>query len=340
MDYPVRDGVIFHNVGALVPEPEGGWLMQRVPEAVRLQLNNGAQERMILPWGIELRTILKDNTQPLRLTLRTREGTAEGWVHWGQFAENAPRMIGPEPTTIELEFPERVRDCGVEHFEHHPFKPQVCRVLFRGEPTIFLGVEGELRVPEPGEVPPVHLLAYGTSITQGVGSSHQHTGYVHLAARELGWDVTNLGSGGSALCDHAISDYMAQLSGWDAAFLCISVNMVGHEFPVETFVERATYMLEKLTATGKPVLCMSILPHFADYIPGLRQDLSRQYREVLPQLCQRFEGVHFVAGSDMLMDVGDLTADVLHPSDYGMMKIARNLTPHLRALLPTGKPTA
>ncbi len=338
MAYPTRDGILFHNVGELFPEPTGGLRLQRTPEAVRLELNEMAQARMLWPWGIELRTVPKDNTRPVRLTLRTLEGQAEAWVQWGQFAERAGRPIGTEPTTLELNFPDIVRECGLEHFGHHPFKPQVCRVLLRGDPVVYLGAEGDLRPPEPAELPPVRLLAYGTSITQGVGCSHQHLSYIHLAARELGWDVINLGSGGSALCDSAISDYMQGLPGWEAAFLCLSVNMVGRGLSVETFTERVTYMLERLSSTGKPILCMSILPYFGDFSGQPRQKPTQEYRAALPGICRKFKNVHFVAGPDILMDVGDLTVDMIHPSDFGMLKIARNLVPHLRALLPGGKP--
>lgn len=334
MSSPSLDGLLFHNAGELFPESDGGLRLQRTPESVRLQLNNMAQSRMLWPWGIEIRTVLTDLDQPARVTLRTLGEKAEAWVHWGQFAERDPRPIGKEPTTLELAFPEKLRECGLKHFAHHPFQPQVCRLLLRGDPVVYLGAEGGLRLPEPQEQPRVRLLAYGTSITQGVGSSHQHLSYIHLAARELGWDVVNLGSGGSALCEHAISDYMSGMTDWDAAFLCLSVNMVGQGLSVETFSERVTYQLEKLAATGKPVLCMSILPYFSDYNGDERGPLTRQYREALPQLCRPFKNVHFVAGPDILMDVGGLTVDVIHPSDYGMIKIAQNLAPHLRALLP------
>jgi hypothetical protein len=53
-----HDEIDFHNVGELCDrDGEDGLLIQRVPEAVRTELNEGAQRRMRHPTGAELRFV-------------------------------------------------------------------------------------------------------------------------------------------------------------------------------------------------------------------------------------------------------------------------------------------
>ncbi|MDP0495320.1 MAG: SGNH/GDSL hydrolase family protein [Verrucomicrobiota bacterium JB024] len=327
------DHLSFHNVAEFRAQQAGGWLLQRVPEDVRARLNPIAQQRMQEPYGVEVRFVPQDWTRPVRLTFRSLGKETELWPFWGMFAERFPRKIGPEPTTLEFVMHERMREIGPERFADHAFKPWVCRLLMRGDPVLFIEGEGDVRLPRQGEVPRVRLLAYGTSITQGIGASHQHACYVNQVCRELGWDVVNLGSGGSALCEEAVSDYMAAMSGWDVALLCVSVNMVGHGIPAEEFERRVRYMLERLTARRRPILCLSVLPHFGDLGESPRRALAGSYREVLSRLCGRYARVQYLSGERVLTDYADLLDDLIHPSDYGMTKIARGLAPVLRSLL-------
>ncbi len=81
-----------------------------------------------------------------------------------------------------------------------------------------------------------------------------------------------------------------------------------------------------------PVVCISLLPCFADFDRGGELHAKAQaYRRTLEEVCEASErdNVHFVAGPDLL-DATGLSQDMIHPSDHGMIRIARNLVRRIR----------
>lgn len=77
----IHDGLAFHNVAELRETPDGGRRLQRVPEEVREHLNEGAQERMVVPSASELRFVSDDDA--VRLTLSSPAGPATAIPFWG-----------------------------------------------------------------------------------------------------------------------------------------------------------------------------------------------------------------------------------------------------------------
>src|SRR5690606_38413608 len=106
-----------------------------------------------------------------------------------------------------------------------PFSARTWRLLIRGGSVVYRGVSGEgIRPPEAADLPKLKMLAYGTSITQGAHATREHLTYASLTARRLGADLYNLGTGGSAFCENAMADHIADRNDWNLAVLCLSVN--------------------------------------------------------------------------------------------------------------------
>ena len=337
------DGIEFHNAAELRDvDGRRGRRIQRVPEDVRTELNEGGRDRMCHPAGVELRFVPEG---PVDLTLSTREcngaetGTAR--VFWGPIQGYETFEIGPDPEAVTLEFPEKLAGLAPEAVEGLDFDPRVCRVRLPGEHrgghVYYHGVEGDHRPPRREELPDRRYLAYGTSITEGEAATAEHLTYVGQTARRLGADLINLGSCGTAYCDAAMADHVAARDDWDVATLAVSVNMVG-TFPVETFRERAAYLIDTVADAhpDDPVVPVTIYRNASDVLGDEEAaELCERFREALREVVADSprDNVHLLEGPELLPDIAGLTTDLVHPGDDAMTRMAENLAAEVDLLV-------
>ena len=147
-----------------------------------------------------------------------------------------------------------------------------------------------------------------------------------------------MGAAGACHCEGALADYMADHVNWDFAALCLSVNMISAGFTLDEFRERTSYLIGRLSEhPRRPVACITIVPYFGDW--GQLQPTARvtpaELRTALADVVTKFDrpNVHLIEGPDLLTDVSGLTADLLHPSDLGMIQMGENLALRLRQYL-------
>lgn len=337
------DGIQFHNVAERRPaEGRDGHLLQRVPEAVRTELNDGAQSRMRHPAGVELRFV-PDGSASVTLSTVPGGSAEKGTVRvfWGPIQGSTEIVVGTEPTTVEVEPPETLVDLEPSAREDLAFDPRVCRIRLPGEhrggPMVYHGVEGDIRPPREDELPDRRYLAYGTSITEGEAPLAEHLTYVGQTARRLDADLVNLGSCGTAYCDAAMADHIAARDDWDVATLSISVNMVG-TFSPDEFRERAARMIDRVAGAhpAKPVVPITIFTNARDVRRGADPDgLCERFREELRDVVAEtpHDNVHLLEGPELLPTIDGLTADLVHPGDNAMITMGENLAAELEALL-------
>jgi lysophospholipase L1-like esterase len=331
----IFDNIEFHNVAELRGVSRGRRL-QRVPEDVRLCLNQRAQEKMLSPAGSEIRFV--SSGAPVRVTVSCPEGTAEAIPFWGPFQGKERFRIGLEPQVLELVYPERLKKLDEHTRDGLLYSPKMCRLTLRGDGLVYHGIEGEgLRPPTVDEVPKLRYLSYGTSITHGSSATAMHLTYVRQVAWRLGADLINFGVGGAAHCEKELSDYLAQREDWDIATLALSVNMVGG-FSVEAFTKRVEYMVNTVAGanTARPVACISIFPHFRDFcVDEALTEKTETFRQVLRdavRICPH-PNVHLLEGPDMLTDKGGLSVDLIHPGDFGMIEMGERIAGRLKGLI-------
>lgn len=334
-----RDGIQFHNVQELRDVDGNGLRLQRVPEDVRTRLNDGAQNRMCHPAGVELRFVPDG---PVRVTLSSRVRNSIVRPFWGDFQATGDEVVvREEPQTIELELPEQLTDLRPSVRDGLRYDPRLCRLVLPGEHrggrVRFRGVEGDVRPPRASEVPAMRYLAYGTSITEGEGPGSETLTYVNQTARRLGADVINLGSCGTAYCDEAMAEHIAGRDDWDVATLSLSVNMVG-TFSLDTFRDRASAMVDTVAGANpdRPVACITIFSNARDYRADHEEgDECERFRDALRTVvadCDR-DNVHLVEGPDVLPTAAGLTTDLVHPGDDAMIRMGENLARELKPLL-------
>lgn len=333
------DTLSFHNVAELHETGEGRRL-QRVPEDVREQLNEGAQLRMRIPSSAEIRFVCDG---PVELALSSPGGEATVRPFWGPFQVGEPVTVGVEPTALEFDLPDQLREFNPETFDDQPFSPRVCRVRFGYEvpgSIHYHGVDGDTRPPHDDEVPSIQYLAYGTSITEGAAATADHLTYPARVARLLGVDTLNLGSGGSAFCERTLADYFASREDWNLATFSISVNMLGAGFSAEEFRDRVAYMIETVADTGRPVVAVTPFPLPPDLVGGTVPEewstTPETYRTVLRDVVAEagHDNLSVLEGPDLLPDIGGYSTDLLHPGDDAMIRVGENLAAALSDLVP------
>ncbi|MDI4648968.1 SGNH/GDSL hydrolase family protein [Cohnella hashimotonis] len=332
-------GVYFHNVAELEAKPglPGLWL-QRFPQGVRRTLTDKGRIKAELSNGCEIRFVASSRIARVIVGAAEEDGTA--LVYRGNFLHASHRLRAGMPATILLETPERFDGVDPAALAGGGFSPDVWRICFDRFAAVFYGADaygGELRPPAPDEMPRLTLLAYGSSITQGAGSLNHANGYVQQAAQRLGLDAINLGLSGSCFCEWELSDFISSRRA-DLVFLELGVNMRG-QVPADEFEERAAYLLDRLAdaAPGRPTLVTTIYPNRATrsrYEADAFRDEELKFNEVLRRLCSepgRAGGeVRLVEGTEILGDFAWLTSDLIHPSEYGHIRMGERLADALR----------
>ena len=333
----IHGSVELHNVAELRDMEDGGVRFQRVPEDVRLGLNEHAQERMLDVVGSEIRFVIENGSATVDLHAVSAETCAQ--VFYGDFQSGRIEMIGPERKSLTIEPPAWFMSLDPEQLGRLSFSPRVCRVVLSKGCLCFHGVEGEVRPPTRDEVPSLRYLAYGTSITQGAATTLRHFSYVPQTAWRLGADVINRGVGSSAHCEKILSDYIAERDDWQAATLALSTNMSG--FKLDEFERRVAYMVDRVGGSdpARTVVCITLWLKGADLGPEhVNPDAGgtpEQYREVLRKVVadRGHANVHLLEGPELLPEIRGLAPDILHPTDYGHTIIAENLAARLQELL-------
>jgi lysophospholipase L1-like esterase len=264
-------------------------------------------------------------------------------VFFGPFYSTLPPTpIRREPTDVIVTVPEAVRprleSLPSDRASALACHPRVCRVVLRHGVVHLHGVEGAVRPPKPEEKPRLTMLAYGTSITHGAAATAAHLSYVAQTAWRLGTDLLNLGVGGACRAEKAFADHIAERRDWDFATLALSVNMIGAGFTGAQFRERVRYLIDRITGANptKPVFCISIYPCFRDWVrtPG-EAATTDEFRRILAEVVRDAGApdLHFVPGPEILTDISGLTADMIHPFDFGMIEMGRNLAERIAPVL-------
>lgn len=349
----IYNNVEFHNVAELEKiEEMPGLRLNRLPRSVLHQLGEGDYKRGRYigqaSTGCEIRFVTE--APFIRITLSATVEDGDVLVYCGDYFHSMHRLHTGRITALHLDKPARFADVEPEALRRGRFSPEVWRIVVSRNyypglafQAAFHGLDTfghEVRPPRADELPRLAMLAYGSSITHGSGATVQHQAYIQQTARRLGADLYNKGMGGSCLCEYAMDDYLIDHGGWDIAVLELGVNMRGL-VSLEEFENRARYLIEGMIRRhpDKPVVLVSIYPNSDDV---LKKDPARTGPNINQQFTERLESIyrslnhphlHLVNGHDVLTDFGALTADLIHPSDYGHTLMGQHLAGAIERIL-------
>ncbi len=335
----IYQNVELHNVGEVTGVAGGeGVRLQRVPESVRLGLEAPAQQQVLSPACCEIRFVCEGTA---KVTLSSEGGT-QVCLFFGDFQHPQKFNVGSEPQTIEIAPHGRVLEAIGRLPGKLAFSPRVRRLILAGSPVRFHSAEGDgLRPPTSDELPSLRLLTYGTSITHGAYASHPHLTYAAQTARHLHADLINLGVSGACLCEPAFANHIAARTDWHVASLAVSVNMYGRGFSIPEFYDRVSYLVNTVAGsdTSRPVACITLWPYFADLGAGFDngdpQRTCEHFRQALRDAVTAcpHPNAHLLEGPELFGEFAGLSTDMIHPGDYGMIRMGENLGARLAKLL-------
>jgi lysophospholipase L1-like esterase len=217
------------------------------------------------------------------------------------------------------------------------FSSSVVRIMISSENVLIKAISGNYRLPTNAEVPILKMMAYGTSITQGYSPTAVDLTYPNIVAREMGADLVNFGLAGNAKCEPEVTDFLKTSGKYDVILLELSVNMLMMGFSAEQFKERVEYMITELKKyqPKAKILCLGVLPFYGDHgLVGPRDEMvsdPQTYRKILKEVVESYNSIN-ITYLDPLQacSIGDMSADLIHPGNIGMIKIAHYILKHFK----------
>ena len=320
----------FYNVAELIDDGGAGKLLTRIPNDLRLSLNEAAKGHALFPAGSEIRFNLNGATVKIVLNV---EG--EGWgiaeVFQGPFQVNW-HYLDSKPTEIVIVPPANPELLAkAARKSSSSFDPSLTRLILPHLNTIRLvAIEiknGNITPPSPGQTPSRRYLAYGSSITHGSAALRPTGTYAARTAELLGVDLVNLGFGAGAHCESQIADYIAGRKDWNFASLELGINMVGG-FEAEEFRKRVEYLISRIAQAhpDKWLFCMDMFAFSDDVEENVGK--SEEFRKIVSAVVKKVNSpkVVHLDGRKILTQFSGLTLDLLHPSSSGMEQMAQNLS--------------
>lgn len=345
----LKEGVEIYNAAELIEENGAGRLFSRIPNRVRLNLNEGAQIRALALAGSEIRFNLTDGARATFIlkTEGVEWGIAE--IFQGPF-QMGWQLINSSPIEITVSRPENLADLErANEKAGHLFDVRLTRIVLPHlVPVRLIDIKvqnGSIVPPDAGQTPSRKYLVYGSSITQGFSSLMPTATYAKRTAELLGVDLINLGLGGSAHCESEMADYIAGRKDWDFASLEMGINMV-YSFEVKEFEKRVGYLINKISESHpeKWLFCIDLFTFVADLggklggkckgIENFRK--HKEFREIVSETVKRINNpkVVHIDGRKILPGFSGLWVDLVHPSSSGMEQMAQNLSRFITRTLP------
>jgi len=324
--------VELYNISELIEVDGEKNITSRIPNDLRLKLNESAKTRAIMPAGCEIRFNLKSDKAKIVLQAKEERTSGIYEIYQGNFLKQY-NWISDKPTTIELRKEdlmvnkEKLKKLWEE--KNLPFDPSLTRIILPHLIILkIIDIEGEFTLPEKNQTPAIKYLAYGSSITHGSAALRPSGSYAMRTAQLLGVDLINMGFGGGAHLEKEMADYIAERNDWDFATLEIGINMVGG-FEVDEFQKRVEYFIPKIAEKNpdKWIFCIDIFTFNGDFF-GDYKGKEKKFREIVKNTVENLnmEKVVHISGQNILKSVDGLAVDLVHPSPSGMEEMARNLS--------------
>lgn len=324
----IKDNIIFHNVDE-IEETKLGWRLHRYKRTVSAEVNPHARDMNRYACGCEMR--FKTDAPKIKLTLYSDDAYGEILVFCGDNMLSSQRVTREGYMTITATAHWGFKDLGKGFFdgEERRFSENVWRIYFHSFRCTIAELETfdyPIMLPEADELPQKTLLSYGSSISHGASTLFHPCSYPQTFAKLAKMDCLTKGTGGSCRIDKAVADDFAQRDDWDIGLFELGVNMLGEE--VDFFEERFNYFADKMAATGKKLIFLTMFPCGVCY--NNDEEKIKRYNEfnaVIRKKCETLDKKQclLVEGSEILTSTTYLMCDNIHPSTEGHMMMGINL---------------
>lgn len=333
----IFQNIDFHNVEELLPQKDGGYLMARLPTALREKLNPTARDRTSLyGTGVELRFKIRSGEVDLYLQAEGDGTPMPAFLYYGAFQagyQHYAYTIENQETRLHIvPSPNLERLQEVTQTQHLSFQPDVIRLVLPSISFRYLRVEGDIEPPDSQDVPRYTYLAYGSSISHGSLSLGMPHSFVFQMARRFQCDYLNLALAGSAHLEKELAEYIISRKDWHFATMELGINMLNC-FTDEEFEIRLMEFLRILSQDSRPIFVTSLFEIMKKnpQAPRFREIVRRHVKAPLI----------FTEGLDLLENEAMISEDMVHPSLEGAAQIAQRwgdtmMAHHLPDLLKEG----
>jgi lysophospholipase L1-like esterase len=143
---------------------------------------------------------------------------------------------------------------------------------------------------------------------------------------------------GSCYCEPEVASYLAS-EAWDFATLELGVNMRGEDISVKNFEQRARHFVQTLRKSHpcRPLFLITIFPNLDDFLTPTRPAglKNKAYREVLRNIHAEADDpyLRLIEGNTLLDRLDALSADFIHPSPSGHIRMGTRLADQMTPLL-------
>ncbi|WFB35375.1 SGNH/GDSL hydrolase family protein [Kiritimatiellota bacterium B12222] len=330
--------ITLHNIVGSAPHlGTGPETLLRIPESLRVHLNDNAKERAFHSSGCELRFRLKSPVFTLHIHACQIGGTQSGGglaqILFGDFSHlYFPIVKGDNCITCTPPNPENLQLVS----KNPTFHPALVRILLPTHAAICgIQLEGEFAAPEPGDIPSRRVLHYGSSITQGASSLSSRETWAAHSARQLNADLVNIGFGGGCHCEPEMTDYLCGRNDFDMAVIETGINMLGLEPKIAD--ENVRNLIRKFSRAhaDKPIFFVGVFPCYNDFLHNF-QGRAQEFRNLVEQEVNALNlpNVYFINGKNALHPPTGLSTDLTHPSPAGMSQIGSYISSEIKQRLP------
>ena len=333
----IFNNIELHNVCETECTEDNGVYLRRFPASVRAVLSGASLARAKNSSGCEIRFVSESGE--VYVTLMSKDNDSYVYTFSGDYL--CERIFLPKDTKSTICIKRPLQQLGIDkNILRGRFDTSVYRVFISCScECVFYEVHdsnNSVKLPEDDVKPKIRWYAYGSSITQGIWSIISPNSYIQYAAQRLGADVFCKGMSGTCFCEKEMIDYLADCDEWDFITMEIGVNM--YEFTLEEFSNRVNYAVHTVCQKNrkKSVFVITPFPNVSSFGRGLAlQEKHNKFTDILMHLGE--PNLKIIEGKAILDDYTYLSHDLLHPTDYGHVRMGENLTQILLSELNLNK---
>lgn len=223
--------------------------------------------------------------------------------------------------TLHIEIPENILN-NYDKLDRVSFNPRVIRIVI-GYPgyIAFLGLNTfgfDVKLPDIKDVPNKTLLIYGSSISHGSEALDYINSYAFILSRHLNINVLNKAIPGSCLGEFEMIDYLKNIKN-DGVFVEYGVNTL-RLFDFDEYKKRIDYIIDNLSGN---LYVTGVLENGNKINDKCIYDKMITYNKYVNSIDKA--GVNIIDSKALLDTLSYLTFDLLHPSEFGQLKLAESL---------------
>ncbi len=196
--------------------------------------------------------------------------------------------------------------------------------LYMGVTSLQIGVNEWATVTPDPFTANRNIAIYGSSITHGCSASHPGMSYTNILSRRLNTEVSNYGFSGVCMMETEVAEILAEINP-DMLIVDAEPN-AGVDIRLKQNCEN---FLDKFLSIRPdvPVILLSRMKFALDNYDYERVNLNSFYVDFLRNVAKKYSkkgyNVYFFDQSKVFgKEFSDYTADGVHPTDRGMLKIA------------------